>query len=73
MTADQTKLRKDSEPEPIEGDPAQVEKNQAAIALLRSWREATGEEAEEQRETGEYLRRALNEERARMGARLLFP
>jgi hypothetical protein len=41
--------------------------------LLRSWREASGEEAEEQRETGEYLRRALDEERARIGARRLFP
>jgi hypothetical protein len=57
---------------PIEGDPTQIEKNQAAIELLRSWREATGEDAEEQRETGEYLKRVLNEERARRGARLLF-
>jgi hypothetical protein len=36
---------------------------QAAIALLRSWREADGADAEEQRETGDYLMRALDEDR----------
>lgn len=46
--------------------------NQAAIDLLRSWREVSDEEAEEQRETGEYLIRALDEERGRIGARKLF-
>jgi hypothetical protein len=38
-------------------------KIQAAIDLLRSWREAEGEEAEEQRETGELLMKALAESR----------
>ena len=37
----------------------QARKNQAAIELLRSWREAEGEDAEEQRETGELLMEAL--------------
>lgn len=55
------------------GDPEQVARNQAAIALLRSWRHVSEEEAAEQRETGEYLRRASDKERARVGARLLFP
>ena len=41
----------------------QARKNQAAIELLRSWREAEGEEAEDQRETLEFLRKALNEDR----------
>ena len=38
----------------------QIEKNQAAIQLLRSWRE--GDE-QEQRETWEYLKKALDEDR----------
>lgn len=46
--------------------------NQAAIDLLRSWREASEEELREQQETGEYLMKALDEERARIGARKLF-
>lgn len=58
---------------PIEGDSAQAEENQAAIELLRSWREAGDEAAEEQREIGAYLIEALNADRARRGARLLFP
>jgi hypothetical protein len=43
--------------------PLTAEQREAAIALLRSWREASEEEAEEQRETMQYLRRALNEGR----------
>ena len=46
--------------------------NQAAIDLLRSWREIDEEGAREQQETGEYLMKALDEERARIGARKLF-
>lgn len=43
--------------------------NQAAIDLLRSWRE-TGNE-QEQRETWEFLEKALDEDR--LSDRLLFP
>ena len=39
----------------------QIEKNKAAIELLRSWREEGDEE--EQKETGDYLRRVLDEDR----------
>jgi hypothetical protein len=48
-------------------------RNRAAVELLRAWREAVGEDAEEQRETGLSLRRALDEARAGISARLLFP
>jgi len=42
----------------------QIEKNQPAIALLRSWREETDPEAiNEQRETWEFLKKALDEDR----------
>ena len=41
----------------------QWEKNQAAIDLLRFWREGDDEDLEEQRESLEILRRALGEER----------
>ncbi len=47
---------------------AQRERNQAAIAALRSWREEGDEE--EQRETFEALKRGLNE--SRRGYRVLF-
>jgi len=40
-------------------------------ALIDSWINVTPEEAEEQRETGEYLRRVLDEDR--LGYRKLFP
>lgn len=43
--------------------PLTAEQREAAIALLRSWRDVSEEEAEEQRETMQYLRRALNEGR----------
>lgn len=41
----------------------QARRNQAAIELLRSWREAEGEDAEDQRDTLEFLMKALNEDR----------
>jgi hypothetical protein len=46
----------------------QMQKNQAAIELLRSWRQ--GDE-QEQRETLAYLKRALDEDR--LSDRKLFP
>ena len=50
----------------------QIEKNQPLIALLRSWREATDpEELEDQRETWEFLKEALDEDR--LSYRKLFP
>ncbi len=42
---------------------------EGAIAVLQSFFEG---DLEEQRETLEYLKRALNEDRAAVGARLLF-
>ena len=45
-----------------------IEPNDAAIQLLRSWRD--GDE-NEQRETWEYLRQALDEDR--LSHRKLFP
>lgn len=47
----------------------QIRKNQRAIELLRSWLEEGDEE--EHRETGEYLMKALDEDR--MSYRKLFP
>lgn len=47
--------------------------NQAAIDLLRSWREASEEELREQQATFEALKKGIDEERARLGMRLLFP
>jgi len=49
----------------------QIKRNQAAIALLRSWQECSEEEAQEQRETMEYLKRVLDEDR--LSYRKLFP
>jgi len=43
---------------------------EGAIAVLESFYEG---DPEEQRETFEYLKRALNEDRAASGERLLFP
>lgn len=48
----------------------QIRKNQAAIELLRSWSEDDSD-AEEQRETWEYLKQALDEDR--LSDRKLFP
>ncbi len=47
------------------------DKRAAAIALLQSWIDADEEEAREQRETGEYLIRVLDEDR--LSDRKLFP
>ena len=47
--------------------------NRTAIELLRSWRQGDEEDEREQRETGEYLIKALDEERERTGSRRLFP
>jgi hypothetical protein len=49
----------------------QVEENQEAIALLDSWANASEAEIEEQRETWEFLRKALDEDRP--SYRKLFP
>ena len=38
----------------------QIQRNQVAIQLLRSWR---SEDEQEQRETWEYLKKALDEDR----------
>ncbi len=47
------------------------ERNERLIALLDSWINVTEEEAEEQRETLEYLIRVLDEDR--LSDRKLFP
>ena len=50
----------------------QIEKNQAAIALLDSWLNETDPEViREQQETWEYLKRVLDEDR--LSYRKLFP
>jgi len=49
----------------------QREKNEAAIRLLRRWRETDASDEQEQRETWEYLRRVLDEDR--LSDRKLFP
>jgi hypothetical protein len=72
MTAHRTRRHKSKVPRPIEGDPAQIEKNRAVIELLRSWCEVGDEEAQEQQETFEALQKGIDEERARLGMRLLF-
>jgi hypothetical protein len=41
----------------------QIERNRAAIALLRSWVNVGEDEAAEQRETLAFLMQALNEDR----------
>ena len=46
-----------------DGSEEQKRINQAAIDLLRSWIDAYEEEARDQRETGEYLRKVLDEDR----------
>jgi len=43
--------------------PLTDEQREAAIALLRSWREGDEADEQEQRETMEILRKALNEGR----------
>ena len=63
------------EPSEVDGDEEerqrQIAKNQPLIALLESWLDATEEEAEEQWETWEWLKRALDEDRP--SDRKLFP
>ena len=46
-------------------------KNQAAIELLRSWREDDEYDEEEQKATWEFLKQALDEDR--LSDRKLFP
>jgi hypothetical protein len=49
----------------------QIEKNQSVIALLDSWINVSEEEAQEQKETLEFLMKALDEDRP--SYRKLFP
>lgn len=49
----------------------QIEKNQGLIALLDSWLDADEEEIQEQKDTWEFLRQALDEDRP--SYRKLFP
>ena len=62
-----------SSPLPNEQDTRaeQIQRNQAAIQLLESWCNVSEEDAREQRETFEYLKRALDEDR--LSNRKLFP
>jgi hypothetical protein len=53
-------------------EPLSPEQRDRAIAMLNEWCNASDDEAQEQRETGEYLRKSLDEERERIGARTLF-
>jgi O-succinylbenzoate synthase len=52
--------------------PLSPEQRARAIAMLEEWCNVNEEDAQEQRETGEYLRKALDEERERVGSRTLF-
>lgn len=54
-----------------ESDIPLEERNKRAIALLQSWIDASDEEIAEQKETGEYLIRVLDEDRS--SDRKLFP
>jgi excisionase family DNA binding protein len=65
----ETNGRPERKPLVLRPDPEQARKNQAAIELLRSWREEGDEQ--EQRETWEYLKKALDEDR--LSDRKLFP
>lgn len=49
----------------------QIQRNQAAIQLLESWCNVGEDDAREQRETLEYLKRMLDEDR--LSNRKLFP
>jgi hypothetical protein len=53
-------------------EPLSPDQRDRAIAMLEEWCNVNEEDAQEQRETGEYLRKALDEERERVGARTLF-
>lgn len=72
MTAEPAEQHGATEPLTIDGTPEQAERNQAAIALLRSWCEGDDADEQEQRETMQFLRRALDEGRRRIGACPLF-
>ena len=50
---------------------ARQTKREAAIQLLRSWREGDEEERKRQKETWEYLKRVLDEDR--LSYRKFFP
>ncbi len=52
--------------------PAIVLSSGYAITMLDEWCNVSDEEAQEQRETGQYLRQVLDDERKRIGARTLF-
>ncbi len=47
----------------VEAPPKRPPLKQTAIDILQSWCDVGEEEAAEQRETGEYLRKALDEHR----------
>ena len=66
-------MRKKNGSTQVADDPVAIQrkKNEAAIRLLRSWREVDEVEAKEQRETWEYLKKALDEDR--LSYRKLFP
>ncbi|MGH2534787.1 MAG: hypothetical protein ACRDJW_21215 [Thermomicrobiales bacterium] len=49
----------------------QIERNQGLIALLDSWKDADEDEIHEQKETWEWLKKALDEDRP--SYRKLFP
>lgn len=49
----------------------QIQRNQALIELLNGWAEGEPDEQEEQRETWELLKRALDEDRS--SYRKIFP
>jgi hypothetical protein len=53
-------------------EPLSPEQRDRAIAMLDEWCNVSDEEAQEQRETGQYLRKVLDDERKRIGARTLF-
>jgi hypothetical protein len=52
--------------------PLTAERRDAAIALLQSWLDADDDEIQDQRETFDALRKGIDEERARLGMRLIF-
>ena len=58
-----TEILDATDPEVEEQRRLQREKNRAAIDLIRSWREVDEEGRREQRETWEFLKKALDEDR----------
>ena len=62
-------------PEPTAAEKVAAEKRVRLMALLQSWMDiarAGGPEAEEMRETGQYLMEALKTSRLEIGTRLHF-